>query len=513
MTYSLKHIEGELCRRSFYEFVIRAWPTIRPGTVFTDGKHIRAICDHLEALWRGDIRNLLIAVPPRHMKSLLTSVLWPAWVWCHKPSIQFLCASYGADLAVRNNLDMRRLVTSDWYRQTMIDTLPDNDPRHFVMMSDQNAKEKFENSSFGSMQAISVGSKVTGFNCDILIVDDAVNASEYQSEAALEEVKQWWASAVSNRKNNPKDARRVVIGQRVSERDLIGMLHKQGGWEYLMLPAELELERKCKTKIGFEDWRTEEGELLWPERVGPQELIEMKADYLWDKYMISAQLQQNPTPAEGGLFKKEYWQTWAGPMPEFVAIIQSWDTALETKTHNDYSVCTTWGIFTHSDVLGEEWGKKKGTEYTRYCMMLLECVEKRLEGPDLREEAVRLYKTRNPDFLLVERKASGHGLIQELRRTGINVIPFDPKGNDKMARANVAAIMWQQGCIYVPDKEWVKKVIAQHTVFPNGDFDDIVDSCVQAALFTRRKFWVTLSGEWDDDDSPPEPKVLRGFYD
>lgn len=520
---TLKHLEGELCRRSLHYFVQKAWHVLHPDIDFVDGKHIQAICLHLEALTDFRIKNLLIAIPPRHMKSELVSVFWPAWLWARSPSEQFLTASYAIDLAVRDNLAMRRLVSSDWYKQTMIETLHggDTNKRWFVLSDDENRKEKFENTKFGSRQATSVESKATGFNATVIIVDDAHNASEYQSDTKLEAVRSWWKTTISNRKNDPKKFRRVVIGQMVSHRDLISLLNKTGAWTFLMLPAEFEPERKCKTSIGFEDWRTKPGELLWPERFGEEELLEIKKDYDFDKYVISAQLQQNPTPQEGGLFKKEWWQKWEGPMPDFEYIIQSWDTALEAKQENDYSCCTTWGIFQHKFVLGKEYGRWAGNEESRWCMMLLEVINERLEGPDLRERAIELAKQRHPDYIIIEQKASGHNLIQELRRARMPIVPFNPRTNDKVSRAHVAAILWKNLAVFYPDREWAKAAIEQTLHFPKGDHDDIVDSMVMAALWVRKRFWVSLAGEPSEDEEEErllekydqERNVMRGFYD
>lgn len=504
-------IRGELCRRSLHYFVKTFWSVIEPEHEFVDGPHIRAMCLHLEAVWRGDIKNLIMNVPPRHMKSGLTSVFWPAWIWAQRPTIQFLTASYAMDLSTRDNVKMRRLIESEQYKSLMLDTLPQNDKRRFQLTGDQNSKIKFENNRNGSRQATSVESQVAGHNADIVVVDDPHNTTEYQSEANLEQVATWWSSGMSNRMNDPKKLKRVLIMQRVSGKDLTARLIKQGGWELLCLPAEFEPARKTRTKIGFEDWRTEPGQLLWPERFGADELDSLKAGFDWDKYKISSQLQQNPTPSEGGIFKEEYFIPWGeSPLPDFEAIIQSWDTALESKQESDYSVCTTWGIFQKKFVLGEEHGRRKGMEEWRYCMMLLEVFEKRLEGPELRESAIEQYNLRKPDYVLVERKASGHNLIHEMKRAGIPVLPFDPKGRDKVARAQIAAIVFQQGCVFVPPRKWVTRAVEQCLHFPKGENDDIVDSIVQAALFLRKRFWVQYAGEADDAEVAPDPSV--SFY-
>lgn len=497
-----KAIIGELCRRSLKEFVKRAWPIVEPGKEFIDGKHIDAICLHLEAVWRGKIRNLLITVPPRMSKSTIVSVMYPAWCWAQDPTQQFLCASHSMDLATRDNVKTRRLIESAWYQETIIGTLPEKSKKRFKLSGDQNQKTKFENDKSGYRQAVSVEGQVTGAGGDQLLIDDPSNAAEYQSEANLSNTIEWWDNAMATRLNNPKTGRKIMIMQRISHKDLAGHVLKQGGWVHLNLPMEYVPEKHCKTKIGWEDWRTVAGELLCEARIDARALADMKAGMT--RYAIGAQFQQDPSPEEGGIFKRDYWKLWDGSLPEFEAIVQSWDTALEAGEQNDYSARTDWGIFLHKFVLGEEHGKRKGREEWRYCMMLLDFRQKRLEGPELRKEAIEQFHFRKPDYIIIERKASGHNLIQEMKRAGLPVVPFDPKGRDKIARANTAAIVWEQDAVFYPPKKYAEELIETMARFPNDEHDDGTDSAVQAGLFLRKKFWVQFAGEADDEERPPE---------
>lgn len=511
MSYTLSHIQAELGRRSLKRFLADNWDTVEPGRAFISNWHLDAICDHLEALYKGEIRNLLITLPPRMTKSLTCSVAFPAWAWLQDPTTQFLCASYSMDLATRDNVKTRRIIESQFYQSRYIDTLPPDSKLRFELSGDQNQKTKFENTRYGYRQAVSVESQVTGYGADILVGDDLHNAAEYQSEANIEKVIEWNDNAWTSRLNDAKTGRKLIIMQRVSHKDIAGHVLKQGGYVHLNLPMWFVPEKKCYTSIGFEDPRTEAGELLCPARVDEEALIEMKRRM--SRYAIASQLQQEPSPDEGGIYKKAYWVPWGDrPMPDCAAIVQVWDTALEDKEENDYSACTTWGIFEHTQVLGEEWGKRKGEEETRYCMIILDSYKKRLQGPDLRQEALRLYRQRRPDCVIIERRASGHGLLHELRRANVPVLDFNPGTNNKVARANIAAIVFEQGCVFYPPRQWAEEVIETCARFPNDDFDDITDTVTMAALYLRKKFWIQYQGENEEDDMPPEPP-MRGFYD
>ncbi|MEP7354202.1 MAG: hypothetical protein ABI824_13320 [Acidobacteriota bacterium] len=295
----LREIETELAERSLGEFVRQAWPIVEPATPYVPGWHIDAIIEHLEAITHGQIRNLLINVPPRHMKSLLVSVFWPAWEWIRYPERRWLYSSYGAALSIRDSIKCRRLIESPWYQQRW--------GYVFALTSDQNTKGRFENNKSGYRIATSVGGAATGEGGDRLVCDDAHNVQEAESDSVRNGTVDWWGTVMSTRLNNPKTSSKTVVMQRCHERDLSGHLIEQGGFEHLCLPAEYEVT-KAVTSIGWSDPRTEPGQLLWPERFGPDELASLKRSL--GSYGAAGQLQQRPSPAEGGLFKRHWWRFW-----------------------------------------------------------------------------------------------------------------------------------------------------------------------------------------------------------
>src|SRR6266481_4002644 len=260
-------IAVEQAKRRLREFVRQAWPVVEPATRFIPGWHLDAICEHLEAVTQGHIRNLLINIPPRHMKSLDVAVFWPAWEWIRCPERRWLFSSYALSLSIRDSVKCRRLIQSAWYQSRWCD--------RFALTGDQNAKERFENDQTGYRLATSVGGAATGEGGDRVIVDDPHNVKEAESDTVRKGVIDWWDHVMSSRLNDPKSGAKVIIMQRVHEKDLSGHVLEQGGYEHLCLPAEYE-GNKRSTSIGWSDPRQEPGELLWPERFGTKEIEELK---------------------------------------------------------------------------------------------------------------------------------------------------------------------------------------------------------------------------------------------
>jgi len=292
---NLVKVERELATRSLSEFVRQAWQVVEPSTPFVPGFHIDAIIDHLEAVTRGEIRNLLINVPPRHMKGLLVSVFFPAWEWIRWPERRWLYSSYAATLSIRDSVKCRRLIESPWYQARW--------GHVFALTGDQNAKSRFDNNRSGYRLSTSVGGSVTGEGGDRIICDDPHKVDEVESDTARKNAIDWWDVAMSTRVNDPKTSAKVVVMQRCHQQDRSGHLLEQGGWEHLCLPAEYE-GSKHVTVIGFADPRTEHGQLLWRKRYGPKEIEETKRSL--GSYAAAGQLQQRPSPAEGGMIKR-YW--------------------------------------------------------------------------------------------------------------------------------------------------------------------------------------------------------------
>src|ERR1700676_2745578 len=263
----LIEIDAERAVRSLREFVRQAWIVVEPSTPFVPGFHIDAIVEHLEAVTRGEIRNLLINVPPRHMKSLLVSVLWPAWEWIQHPERRWLFSSYAASLSIRDSIKCRTLIESPWYQTNWGD--------RFSLTGDQNAKARFENDRTGYRLATSVGGAATGEGGDRIVCDDPHNVQEAESDAVRQGTLDWWDVVMSTRLNDPRTAVKVIVMQRCHERDLSGHVLEQGGWEHLCLPAEYD-GTVFQSSIGWSDPREQAGELLWPERFGRAEIVDLK---------------------------------------------------------------------------------------------------------------------------------------------------------------------------------------------------------------------------------------------
>ena len=327
--------ERRLAENSLYEFLKQCWPVVEPGTPYVDSWHIRVICEHLEAVTRGDITRLLINIPPRHSKSSIVSVIWPMWEWLKVPEQKFLCASYSGILSIRDNLKARRLVQSNWYQERWADK--------FALSGDQNSKQRFENDHTGYRIATSVGGSATGEGGTRLLLDDPHSAQEAQSEALRETALEWFDSTWSTRLNTPKLDVMIVIMQRLHENDVAGhILEDIKGWEHLLIPAEYDGVRR-KTSLGYYDPRKKKGELICPERFGRKEIDALKI--LLGLFGSSAQLQQDPTPPEGGILKPSYFDLWPQErgLPVFEYILQSYDCAFTEKTTGDPTACTVWG--------------------------------------------------------------------------------------------------------------------------------------------------------------------------
>ena len=304
---------------SLATFARAAWHVVVPGTKLVWEPHMDAICWHLESIASGAIRNLVINVPPGTSKSLLANVFMPAWVWATRPAMKFLYAANEESLVVRDSVACRRLIDSEWYKSRW--------SKSFELTTDQNVKTWYENSRRGFRICATVGGSVTGKRADIIVADDLHDAKKALSEAEREKVKKWFFNSFANRLNDYKTGRRVSIGQRVHQDDLSNDLLERN-WEHLCLPEEFDPRRRCKTSIGFEDWRSEYGELLRPLRFGPDEIKTARQDLL--EFGYQTQHQQDPQVLEGSLFKSDWFVDKVVPittMPEKCSYLRYWDKA------------------------------------------------------------------------------------------------------------------------------------------------------------------------------------------
>lgn len=457
---SVLTVEAEVLRRSLHEFSRRSWPILEPGTEFIDNWHLEVIDEHLEAVTRGKIRNLIINIPPRTMKSTKVGVQWPAWEWVNRPSEQYLTASYDADLATRDALKMRVLVESPWYRARFGDTV--------ALRHDQSAKTRYVNTRNGHRIVTSVGGSAIGDGGSRRLIDDPHDPKKAMfSPPALKEVTDWWDNVMSSRLNSPKTDATVIVHQRVHELDLTGYELKKhpGKYEHLMIPMEYDgiARRTC---LGRYDPRRKLGELLWEARFGAKEVASLKRDL--GSYGTAAQLQQQPAPLGGGLIKLAWFKAYGTPPARFDRIVESWDTAQKDEVLNAFSVCEVFGF-------------AGGNHY------LLDVYREQVDYPKLKKDAKDLadrdrQRYGRLDVVLIEDKASGISLIQDLRQTKgyhVPIIPIEPVG-DKVMRAATCSSTIEAGLVFLPESApWRPELENEVSKFPNSATKDQVDALSQ----------------------------------
>lgn len=453
--------DREICRRSFAWFCRLAWHVLEPSTPLRWGWALDAMAAHLQAVHEGRIRNLLINVPPGCMKSLMTSVFFPAWEWGAggRPSLRFISTSHAERLAIRDNLKCRRLIESPWYRERW----------PVVLEADQNAKGKFENTARGFRECMAFTS-MTGSRGDRVIIDDPLSVDAALSEAELENARTTFLEAVPTRVNDERSSI-IVIMQRLHENDTSGIILERGlDYEHLMLPMRFDPERRCSTSIGFTDPRTQDGELLFPERFS--EATVRNLERTMGGYAVAGQLQQRPVPRGGGVFKSEWLQRWApGSLPARMdQLIQSWDMTFKDGARSDY-------------VVGQLWGRKGSNFY------LLDQVRRQMDFVQTLQ-SVRALTVRWPQAWtkLVEEKANGAAVISQLRGTVGGFVPITPK-ESKESRAFAVTPLFESGNVYLPPAEghaWVERdFLPELLTFPAGAHDDQVDAMTQALTYLK----------------------------
>lgn len=444
-------------------YVRRAWHIVEPGAPYVHGWHIDAMCDHLEAVTRGNILRLLINVPPGAMKSLLTGVFWQTWEWGPENLAhhRFVATAHKEPLAIRDNLKARRLVSSEWYQGLWGDRVQ--------LTGDQNAKTKFENTRTGFREASAFNS-LTGARGDRVLIDDPHSVDDASSDAKRETAVTTFLEAVPTRLNSPERSAIVVIMQRLHERDVSGeIIARNLGYEHLMLPMEFEASRRCRTSIGFTDPRMVDGELLFPARF-PREVVD-RDKRVMGEYAVAGQFQQRPAPRGGAIFKASYIKTYEGDPPAMRWRAIYADTAMKAKEENDYSVFQEWGLGVDGRpyILGQVRGKWEAPE--------LETVARSLWNA-ARLRPVNVWGTLR--VMAVEDKVSGTGLIQKLTRDRIPIRGIQ-RDKDKIQRANDVAPYLAVNPIMISDvAEFGAAYTEELLSFPRGANDDQVDPTVDA---------------------------------
>ena len=459
--------KAEAARNDFLTFVKRMWPQ------FVEGQHHKIISDKFNRVASGELTRLIINMPPRHTKSEFASYFLPAWMIGRYPSLKIIQATHTAELAVSFGRKTKNLIDSKEYQDLFATRLQE----------DSKAAGRWNTEQKGEYFAVGVQGAVTGRGADLLIIDDPHSEQDVNSPNAFEKTWEWYTSGPRQRLQ--PGGRIILVMTRWSKKDLTEMLlnaqkeEKADKWEIVEFPAILPSNKP-----------------VWPEYWKLEDLEAVKASAGVNKW--NAQYMQNPTSDEGALIKREWWKDWEGELPMLEHVIQSYDTAFLKKQTADYSAITTWGLF-------------RENEDSPQSIILIDSLKGRYEFPELKRIAYEQYMYWKPETVLIEAKAAGLPLIFELRKMGIPVADFTPnRGNDKHARVNSVAPLFESGRIFAPkDREFAQEVIEECAAFPYGEHDDLVDSTTQAIMRFRDGGLINHPDDYQDE---PQPRRKYSYY-
>ena len=459
----LQHIK--LCQDNFLYFVQEVWPDFicRKEKEPSKWGHHQIIASEFTKISKDKKGRLIVNMPPRHTKSEFASVYFPAWMIGKYPKMKLMQVSHNAELSARFGSKVRNLIDSPEYKQIFGDVR---------LREDSKAKGRWETNHGGEYYAAGVGGSITGRGADLLIIDDPHTEQDSLSDSAMDRTFEWYLSGPRQRLQPGGSI--VLVMTRWAEDDLTGRLIKSEAepkadkWNHVSFPALIDDDKP-----------------VWPEYWSFEELEKVKASLSVRNW--SAQYMQNPTSEEGAILKREWWVPWEGNLPVLKHVIQSYDTAFTAKQTADYSAITTWGVF-------------KPAEGEPDAIMLIDAVKGKYEFPDLKAIALEQYKYWEPETVIIEAKASGQSLLQEFRRMGIPVVDYTPgRGQDKHARVNACAPIFESGQVFYPEGEhYAEEVIEECAAFPHGENDDYVDSTTQAMLRYRQGYFVSTYSDEDE---------------
>jgi len=443
-------------------FIERSFHELEPHTEFVPSRHLELLTSKLDACRRGEIRRLIVSFPPRSLKSLSVSVAFSAWLLGHQPDKKIICASYGQDLSDKHARDTRKLMNSAFYKQVFATRLS----------AERSAVADFDTVVGGGRLAVSVGGPLTGRGADFIIIDDPLKPDEALSDTYRGNCNTWFKGSLFSRLNDKEQGCIIIVMQRLHLDDLVGhVTEHDDSWEILDFPAIAETD-ECipfETPFGPRVFLRKAGEALDPERESVETLRRIRQNI--GEYNFQSQYQQRPTPVGGNMVKRNWFKLIkSGEEPaRFDCKLQSWDTANKSGELNNFSVCTTWGAI-------------DGHFY------LLDVYRARLNYPDLKRAVEMCRAKHSPDTILIEDKASGTSLIQELQREGNRAIaPYDPPpGNDKVMRLHALTALFENGYVFLLENAiWFEDYVAELTGFPGSRYSDQVDSTTQALAFLR----------------------------
>lgn len=460
-----------LLRQDFSAFIHRAFDELNPRDAFLPNWHIDVLASRLESVRKGEIKRLIVNLPPRSLKSHAASVALPAWWLGHDPSAQLLCVSYGDALAAKLSRDCRTLMTSRFYKTLFATRLS----------AAKNAMEEFETTAHGFRVATSVGGVLTGRGADAILIDDPLKPEEALSASARRRANEWFDNTLYSRLNDKRTGAIVIIMQRLHEDDLVGHVLGQEEWELVSFPAIAERDETFayRTMSGDAIAARQTGEALHAAREPLEALARVRRAL--GEYNFAGQYLQAPAPPGGGMIKREWFRTYepdAAPT-DFERVVQSWDTANKASELSDYSVCTSWGV--------------KGSAF-----YLLHVFRKRLNYPELKRAVAEQQRAFGASVVLIEDKASGTPLIQELVQAGVANVRRVAVTDDKIMRLHAQAGAIENGFVHLPRAaHWLDDYLSELTVFPRGRHDDQVDSTSQALAYltAMKDGWLEFAQE------------------
>lgn len=456
---------AEIFRKDLLAFIQRSFLELRPAEPFKYNWHLELIAQGLEDVAYGGCKRLIINLPPRHLKSHSASIAFPAWFLGHYPDKQVLCVSYAQDFSDNLARNSRQLISSPFY-QALFDTR---------ISKSRDTVADFETTKGGSRFSTSVGGVLTGRGADIIVIDDPLKADEALSDPRRKGVNEWYDNTLCSRLNNQEQGAIIIIMQRLHTDDLVAHVQETENWTVLSFPAIAEEEKSYELLGTYQNefFRRQEGDILQPS-LTPRPVLENTRQGMTE-YNFAAQYQQNPQPLSGNIVKRDWLKFYA---PEekpdnFDMILQSWDTANKDTELANFSVCTTWGV-------------KGRTAY------LLHVFRKKLEFPDLKKAVRDVATNHKATVVLVEDKASGSSLIQELRAEGFSIVQAAPAlEGDKITRLNAQTAKIEGGFVLFPKKaDWLEVYLGELLSFPSHKFSDQVDLTVFALA------WIAANPKW-----------------
>jgi predicted phage terminase large subunit-like protein len=461
LTFSKEEI-ASILRTDFVAFVQRSFYELNRSIEYRHNWHIEVIAEALEKCRIGQLHRLVINLPPRSLKSHMVSISFVAWLLAHRPSARIIVASYAQDLADKLAGDCRSVMLAPWYRELFPGT---RFPAARQALHDLSTTQK------GFRLATSVGGVLTGRGANYIIVDDPLKPDEALSESRRRAVNAWFDHSLISRLDDKREGCMIIIMQRLHEDDLVGHVLQQPGWCMLKFPAIAEEgeTHAVETPYGRKVFRRRPGEALHPEREPLEVLAGIRE--IQGEYTFAGQYQQSPTPLGGGMVKAEWFKAYtdADRPPKFDLVFQSWDTANKPSELSDYSVGTTWGV--------------KGKN-----LYLLHVYRKRVGYPELKRAVREQAEAFDAKTVLIEDRASGTQLIQDLMGDGMRAVQkYDPTMDKTMRMHSVTSTM-ENGFVYLPEKAaWVAEYVHEMVVFPNGKYDDQADSTSQALDWSKNK--------------------------